>query len=59
MVLILVVAERVSAVVQWEQVEKDSEEYQRGIRIIINHFKEVTQVCTVQTALPHFKQVVI
>lgn len=38
------VAERISAVVQWEQPELSSEEYKNGIRIVINHFKEVTQV---------------
>lgn len=32
------------AVVQWEAINPTSQEWLKGIRIIINHFKEVVQV---------------
>lgn len=38
----LTVPERVQAVVQWE--EASSEEWASGIRVIVNHFKEIRQV---------------
>ncbi|KAK6624767.1 hypothetical protein RUM44_011627 [Polyplax serrata] len=40
----VIVPERVKAVVQWEAVSPTSEEWLRGIRIVINHFKEIAQV---------------
>lgn len=34
--------ERVSVAVQWQQAE--GEEWDSGIRVIVNHFKEIKQV---------------
>lgn len=39
---IISVSDKVKAVVQWE--ESTSEENETGIRIILNHFKEIKQV---------------
>lgn len=36
------VSDKVKAVVQWE--EATPEEYENGIRIVLNHFKEIKQV---------------
>jgi len=38
-----VIAERVAGVAQWEPV--DIEKWDSGIRILIRHYKTVTQVC--------------
>jgi hypothetical protein len=39
---IFIVSEKVKAVVQWD--EATNEEWANGIRIVLNHFKEIKQV---------------
>lgn len=41
-IALIPVAERVKTAVQWEQASEDV--WKDGIRVIINHFKEVKQV---------------
>jgi len=36
------VSEKIKAVVQWE--EATPEEWENGIRLVLNHFKEIKQV---------------
>ncbi|GLH00739.1 Ribosome biogenesis protein BOP1 homolog [Gryllus bimaculatus] len=36
--------EKVKAAVQWEQVSAKGDEWKKGIRVVINHFKEIKQV---------------
>jgi ribosome biogenesis protein ERB1 len=38
----IAVPERVRTAVQWEQAEEDN--WEAGLRIIVNHFKELKQV---------------
>lgn len=39
---IFIVSDKVKAVVQWD--EATTEEWANGIRIVLNHFKEIKQV---------------
>lgn len=49
---IILVSEKVKAVVQWEVATP--EEWENGIRIVLNHFKEIKQVNLVTFVLNVF-----